>query len=79
MLVMGPSQNILGMLILTKFEVTKMARITMATQVKDLLSSYSLYDKLIAYVKDGGGCNLSTLTQTLNFVVTCALLGLVTP
>jgi hypothetical protein len=50
---MGPSQNILGVLILTKFEVTKMARIIMATQVKDLLSSYSLYDKLIAYVKDG--------------------------
>jgi hypothetical protein len=75
---MGPSQ-IFWVLILTKFEVTKMARITIAMQVKDLLSSYSLYDKLIAYVKDGGGCNLSTLAQTLNFVVTCAFWRLVTP
>jgi hypothetical protein len=37
-----------------------MSRIIMARQMKKLLSSYNLLDKLIAYVKDKGG-NLSTL------------------
>jgi hypothetical protein len=43
------------------FEAIDTARIAMAAQVKDLLS-YSLHDKLIAYVKDEGG-NLSILAQ----------------
>jgi hypothetical protein len=34
--------------------------VAMATQVKELLSSYNILDKLITYVKDKGG-NLSTL------------------
>jgi len=32
--------------------------VIMAMQVKDLLASYNLLDKLVAYVKDEGG-NLS--------------------
>ncbi len=55
-----------------------MAGVAMVAQVKDLLSPYSLFDKLIAYVKDKNG-NLSTLTRALNFVVTCAPLGFATP
>jgi hypothetical protein len=47
-------------------------------QVKDLLSFYTLLDKIIAYVKDEGG-NLSTLTQALNFVVNCAHVAPITP
>jgi hypothetical protein len=46
--------------------------------VKDLLSSYSLCDKLITYVKDEGD-NLSTLTWAISSVVSCAVLGLTTP
>jgi hypothetical protein len=42
------------------FEAIDITGVAMAAQVKDLLSSYSLCDKLIAYVKDEGD-NLSTL------------------
>jgi hypothetical protein len=34
------------------FEAMDTSRITMAAQVKELLLSYNLFDKLIAYVKD---------------------------
>jgi len=46
--------------------------------VKELLRSYNLLDKLIAYVKDKGG-NLSTLVRALNSMVSCAPLKLTTP
>jgi len=46
------------------FEATNVFGVVMAVQVKDLLSSYNLLDKLIAYVKDEGG-NLSTLIEAL--------------
>jgi hypothetical protein len=42
------------------FETTDMFRVAMVVQIKELLSSYNLLDKLMAYVKDEGG-NLSTL------------------
>jgi hypothetical protein len=42
------------------FEAINTIRVAMATQVKDLLSSYELLDKLVAYVKYEGD-NLSTL------------------
>jgi hypothetical protein len=51
-----PCHVIVGM-----FEDTNIAGIAMVAQVKDLLSFYSMCDKLITYVKDEGG-NLSTLT-----------------
>jgi hypothetical protein len=50
----------------------------MVTQVKELLPSYNLLDKLIAYMKDKGG-NLFTLAKALNYVVSCAPLKLATP
>ncbi len=50
-----PCHVIVGM-----FEDINIARIAMVAQVKDLLSFYSLCDKLTTYVKDEGG-NLSTL------------------
>ncbi len=60
------------------FEATNMFGIAMVVWVKDLLSSYNILDKLIAYVKDEGG-NLSTLTQALTLVVSYGPLGLVVP
>jgi len=60
------------------FEIIDMARITMVTQVKDLLSFYNLSDKIIAYVKDEGG-NLSTFARALSYVITCAPMALVAP
>jgi hypothetical protein len=58
------------------FETTNMFQITMAMQVKELLSSHNLLYKLIAYVKDEG-CNLSTLAQALTSMVSCGPLALV--
>jgi hypothetical protein len=54
------------------------SRVVMVAQVKELLLSYNLLDKLITYMKDEGG-NLSTLAKVLSFVVSCVLLKLVTP
>jgi len=58
------------------FEATDMFRVPIVAQVKELLSSYNLLDKLIAYVKDEGG-NLSTLVRALISVVSCGPLALV--
>jgi hypothetical protein len=60
------------------FEAIDTFGVAIATQVKELLSSYNLLDKLIAYVKDKGG-NMSTLARALSFVVSCARLKLVVP
>jgi hypothetical protein len=60
------------------FEATDTFGVAIATQVKELLSSYNLLDKLIAYVKDKGG-NMSTLARALSSVVSCARLKLVVP
>jgi hypothetical protein len=43
------------------FETIDTTGVAMVAHVKDLLSPYSLFNKLIAYVKDKNG-NLSTLT-----------------
>jgi len=59
------------------FEATYTSRVTMATQVKELLLSYNLLDKLITYVKDEGG-NLSTLARALSYVVSYVPLKLAT-
>jgi hypothetical protein len=42
------------------FEAINMTKVAMATYVKELISSYNLLDKLIAFVKDESG-NLSIL------------------
>ncbi len=60
------------------FEAIDMFGVVMVAQMKELLSSYNLLDKLIAYVKDEGG-NLSTLAQACTFVVSCGPLALVVP
>jgi len=44
--------------------------VDMANQVKSLLDSFSLFDKIIAYVKDEGS-NLNILTFALTFIVFC--------
>jgi len=58
------------------FETIDTYGVVMATQVKELLSSYNLLDKLIAYVKDKRG-NLSTIARALSYVVSCVPLKLV--
>jgi hypothetical protein len=50
------------------FEATDMSRVAMVMQIKDLLSSYNLQNKLIVYVKNEGG-KLSTLGQVLTSIV----------
>jgi hypothetical protein len=42
------------------FKATDTNGVVIAVQVRDLLASYNLLKKLVAYVKDEGG-NLSTL------------------
>jgi hypothetical protein len=50
------------------FEVQNTTCATMANQVKVLLDSFGILDKVIAYVKDEGS-NLNTLTNALTSVV----------
>jgi hypothetical protein len=54
------------------FEVINTFEVAMAAQVKKLLSSYNLLNKLIAYVKDKGG-NMSTHAKALSYVVSCVI------
>jgi len=54
--------------ITTIFEVHETLGVAMAIQLKDLLTSYILLDKVIAYVKDEGA-NLNTFTTTLTNIV----------
>ncbi len=49
------------------FEVHNTTSATMANQVKLLLDSFGLFDKVIAYIKDEGS-NLNTLTFTLTSI-----------
>jgi len=60
------------------FLVIDTSKVAMVTQVKELLPSYNLLDKLIAYMKDKGG-NLFTLAKALNSVVSYVPLKLATP
>jgi hypothetical protein len=50
----------------------------MVLQVNEVLAKHGLNVRVIAYVKDERG-NLSTMTITLTFVVSCEVLGLTTP
>jgi hypothetical protein len=52
--------------IIDLFEVHDTISATMANQVKTLLNSFNLFNKIVACVKDEGS-NLSTLT----FVISC--------
>jgi hypothetical protein len=60
------------------FEVHNIASATMANQVKSLLDSFDLIDKVIAYVKDEGS-NLNTLTSALTSIVSCSTFQLACP
>jgi hypothetical protein len=46
--------------------------------MNEVLTTYGLNVKILAYVKDEGN-NLSTMTSALTSVVSCELLGLITP
>jgi hypothetical protein len=52
------------------FEVHNITSTTMANQVKALIYSSSLFDKVSAYVKDKR-LKLNTLILTLTSVITC--------
>jgi hypothetical protein len=52
------------------FKVHNIIGASHGNQVKTLLDSFGLLDKVIAYIKDEG-FKLSTLTSTLIFVVSC--------
>ncbi len=60
------------------FEAIDTYRVVMVAQVKELLLSYNLLDKLITYVKDEKG-NLSTVARTLSSVVSYVPLKFATP
>ncbi len=60
------------------FEAINKSKVAMVAQVKELLLSYNLLDKLITYVKEKGG-NLSTHARSLNYVDNCAPLKHVAP
>ncbi len=60
------------------FQATNTFGVAMIVQVKDLLSSYNLLDKLITCVKDEND-NLCIHAQAFALVVNCGLLGLVVP
>ncbi len=65
-----PKQVIIGL-----FEAVETIRQMLARNLIELLNAYGLRNKIIAYVKDEGS-NLNTLTNALNFVVKCEILGL---
>ncbi len=52
------------------FEVHNIIGATMANQIKVLLNSIGLLNKVIAYIEDER-FNLSTLTSVLTFVILC--------
>ncbi len=60
------------------FEATNMVGVTMLVLLKDLLSPYNFFDKLIAYVKYEGDIEFM-FAQSFNSMVRCIPLGLVAP
>ncbi len=52
------------------FEMHNITNASMANQVKVLLDSFGLLDKVVAYV-EAKGLNLFALTTTLTIVVSC--------
>ncbi len=57
------------------FKVTKTIGHALVMNLSELLDSYGLKKKIIAYVKDGGAIS-NSMTTTLKFVVNCEILGL---
>jgi len=60
------------------FEVHDTTNVVMANQVKSLLDSFGLLDKVMTYIKDERS-NLNILTSILTFVVSCCALQLACP
>ncbi len=57
------------------FETTKTTRQALNVNLSNLLDSFGLRKKIIAFVKDQGA-NLNVMTLTLRFVVSYDILGL---
>jgi len=64
--------------IISLFETTKTSGIAMAIQVNEVLATYGFNAKILAYVKDQNN-NLSIMTTTLTFIISCKVLGLTMP
>lgn len=60
------------------FELSNIAKVAMANQIRALLKSFGLLDKVIVYIKNEGS-NLSTLIVTFTIVVFCFSLQLACP
>jgi len=60
------------------FEVQNTTCAIMENQIKILLDSFGLLDKVIVYVKRKGS-NLNTLTKILKFAVFCSCFQLLAP
>jgi hypothetical protein len=60
------------------FELSNIARVAMANQIRALLKSFGLLDKVIVCIKNGGS-NLSTLIITFTIVEFCFALQLACP
>jgi hypothetical protein len=60
------------------FEVHYTTGVAMANEVKSLLDSFGLFDKVIAYVKNERS-NLNILTFVLTFIVSCFIFQLACP
>jgi len=60
------------------FEVHDTTNVAMANQVKSLLDSFGLLDKVMTCIKDERS-NLNILTSILTFVVSCYALQLACP
>jgi hypothetical protein len=63
----------LGHVTIDLFETSKTSRAAMAIQVNEVLATYGLNVKILAYVKDEGN-NISTMISVITFVVSCKLL-----
>jgi hypothetical protein len=68
----GPNHVVIDL-----FETIKIYGVAMAIQVNEVLVTYGLNAKILAYVKDDNN-NLSIMTNALNSVISCALLRLIT-
>jgi hypothetical protein len=60
------------------FETIETFGVAMAIQVNEVSVAYGFNTKILAYVKDEGN-NLSTMTISLTFIVSCQVLRLTTP
>jgi len=65
-------------IIMGLFEIQNTSGVNIVEQMKSLLGSFGLLDKVMAYVKDEGN-NLASLIIALTLIASCSTLKLVSP